>query len=268
MVGDTLNSLAERTNVSVHNLFVANCLQSYTVYPGAVIYLPFTPATPTPTVTAMPTPTLLPTGTRTATPVAPRITDAIVKADVGANQVAVFGYGENFRPFQQGFRAELVGLTTIPLNIQSGTSTNFEGRAPLDLLSLGDYSLVVTNPDGRAAIRNNVWPPRDSTATPTPTPPEITRVSPASGQLSRDARLTVQGRNFRPKEPGFRLELQLESGGFNVEFSIDEAIRPATATSFDILIPANSLVLGVYDLLVTNPDGQTDIERFAYDAIN
>ena len=106
------------------------------------------------------------------------------------------------------------------------------------------------------------------TPTPTPAPPEITRVSPSSGRISEDVRLTVQGRNFRPLEPGFLVELQSDDGTLTVVLPVDESVRPATSTSFDVIITSGTLTTGTYDLLVTNPDGQTDIERDAYDALN
>ena len=267
-VGDTLNNLAVRTNTSVNDLVQVNCLETFTVRPGDILNLPFIPPTPTPTYTPGPTRTTRPTRTRTATPIAPRIGNVTVNTDIANNLVTVFVTGENFRSQEQGFRAELAGLTTIPLQLgQARTSTSFEATAPLDQLDLGEYDLVVINPNGRLDIRENVWPPTNSTATPTPAPPEITRVSPSSGQVSVDVRLTIQGRNFLPLESGFRVELRLEDGSRTVELIVDQGVRPATSTSFDVLVFSGSLVGGDYDLLVTNPDGRTDIERFAYQAI-
>ncbi len=268
-LGDTLNSLATRTGVTVFDLQQANCLASYTIQPGQNIYLPMVPPTPTFTPVPQATGTRLPTPTRTATPVSPKIGTALVQTDVSANVVAVFVTGENFRPQEQGFRAELIGPTTVQLQIGgAATSTSFEGRASLDKLALGNYDLVVINPDGRMDTRTQVWPPSDTTPTPTPAPPEITRVSPSSGYRTQDVRLTVQGRNFRPLEAGFRTELQLTDGSFNVDLTIDESVRSATSTSYDVLIPAGTLETGSYDLLVTNPNGQTAIQRFAYEALN
>jgi LysM repeat protein len=267
-VGDTLNILSELTNSSVAELQTVNCLDSFTIRPLDIIFLPFTPPTVTPTPLPAATRPLAPTPTRTSTPIAPRINTTLVDVDLGENLVKVFVTGENFRSQEVGFRAELQGLTTIRLTLgDARTSTSFEATAPLDELTLGDYSLVVINPNGRLAIKENVYPPSNATPTPTPAPPEITRVSPSSGQISTDIRLTVQGRNFEPLEASFRVELQIEDGTFNKELNVDEGVRPATSTSFDVLVPAGELVAGRYDLLVTNPDGQTDIERLTYEAV-
>jgi LysM repeat protein len=267
-VGDTLNELAARTNTTVNELVQVNCLQSFTVRPGDIIALPFEPPVPTATVTPGPTGTRGPTPTRTATPIGPRINSATVNIDLPNNLITVIVTGENFRSQEAGFRAELRGFSTIPLQLgEARTSTSFEATAPLDELGLGEYDLVVINANGRLDVRENVWPTSSSTATPTPAPPIISRVSPSSGQITSQIRLTVQGSSFRPLETGFRVELQLDDGSLNVEVFVDETVRPATSTSFDVLIEANTLISGDYDMLVTNPDGRTDIERLAYRAI-
>lgn len=269
--GDTLNSLATRTNVSVFDLQQVNCLDSFTIQAGQTIYLPFTPPTPTVTNTPSPTGTRRPTPTRTPTPISPRILTVIVKQTDA--EIIVIVKGENFRSKEAGFRAELVGPTTIPLQLGAArTSTSFEASAPIpdDLpptLPRGAYDLVVINPSGRLDTKTGVYPPSNATPTTTPPPPEITRISPSSGRISEDVRLTVQGRNFRPLEAGFKVEIRAEDGSLTVELSVDEAVRPATSTSFDVIIRAGDLTRGTYDLLVTNPDGQTDIERSVYDAI-
>lgn len=269
-VGDTLNLLAERTLVSVADLQQVNCLESFTILPGQTIYLPFPPPTATPRPEPTPTGTRRPTPTRTPAPTTPKIGNVNVTADMGAGKILVVVTGENFDPRAQGFRAELRGPTTVILQIgPTATSTSFEGQAPLSAMVLSErYDLVVINPTGRLDIRTDVWPPSDATPTAIPSPPEISRVSPSSGRINQDVLLTIQGRNFFPKQLKFRVELKLDDGSLTVEVFVDERDRPATSTSFDVLIPANALVSGNYDLLVTNPDGQTDIERFAYDALN
>ena len=265
-VGDTLNTLSKRTNTTVFDLQQVNCLETFTIMPGDIIYLPYAPPTPTVTSTPTATGTRKPTPVRTSTPIAPRIQDALVR--VNEEVVSVFVTGENFQSRSQGFRAELVGLTTILLELgEARTTTSFEAYAPVEELQLGTYDLVVINPDGQLGKRENVWPKSDSTPVPTPLPPEIIQVSPSSGEIDKDVRLTVQGRNFQPLEPGFRVELRLDDGSLTVEIPVDEGVRPATNTSFDALILAGSLETGLYDLLVTNPDGQTDIDRSAYDAL-
>ena len=270
--GDTLNSLADRTNRSVFDLQQVNCLESFTILPGDTIYLPFTPPSPTPSPTRAPTGTRRPTPTRTATPINPRIINVVARQT--DTEIVVVVQGENFRSREQGFRAELVGPTTIELQLgEARTSTSFEAFAPIPsdlpvILPRGAYDLVVINPFGGLDTERGVFPPSDATPTPTPAPPEITRVSPSSGRISEDVRLTIQGRNFRPLEPGFLVEIRSDDGTLTADLPVDQSVRPATSTSFDVIVTAGTLTTGTYDLLVTNPNGQTDIERDAYDAIN
>ncbi|NJN94686.1 MAG: LysM peptidoglycan-binding domain-containing protein [Anaerolineales bacterium] len=130
-VGDTLNSLAERTNASVYDLQQVNCFTNLTVQPGQTIYLPFTPPTPTITptstpVTPSPTPTL--TGTPTATPRAPEI----FTAEPAVDRTTVFVVGRNFEVEQRGFRVELRGATGVT-RLTLGdlkSSTSFEAKLP------------------------------------------------------------------------------------------------------------------------------------------
>jgi hypothetical protein len=263
--GDTLEVLARRTNVSVFDLQRANCLESFALQPNQPLYLPFPP----PTATIPNTPTLTrvpgPTPTRTATPVAPRINEATVR--VNDDTITVFVIGENFRSRDSGFRAQLVGPSTIELSLgEARTITNFEATGPASQIVEGFYDLIVTNPDGYLDVRENVYPPSASAPTATPAPPEVSRVSPSSGSISSDITMTIQGLNFQPLVSGFEVELQKTDGTLTVSYNVDQSSRPATSTSFDIIITAGSLTAGSYDLLVTNPNGQTDIERFAYTA--
>jgi len=162
--GDTLNSLAERTETTPFILYETNCLESYTILPGQVIYLPFIP--PTPTASSTPTPvTPSPTPTRTGTP------------------------------------------------------------------------------------------------SPTPRPPEIFSNEPTAGKISGDIIMAVQGRYFLPEEDGFRVELRASGIKYNLQLG---DIR--TSTSFEAIIPANTIGPGTYDLWVINSDDQFDIRRSAYTA--
>lgn len=150
-VGDTLNSLAERTNVSVYDLQQVNCFTNLTVQPGQTIYLPFTPPTPTVTptgtpVTPSPTPTL--TGTPTATPRAPEI----FTAEPSVDRTTIFVVGRNFDVNENGFRVELRGGSgTIRLGLGNlRSSTSFEAvPTPQATLPSGSHDLRVINPDGQ-----------------------------------------------------------------------------------------------------------------------
>lgn len=149
-----MNSLAERTGVSVYDLQQVNCLTNLTIQPGQTVYLPFTPPTPTVTPTNTPTtPTATPTltGTPTATPRAPEI----FTADPSVDRKTLFVTGRNFRPDEDDFRVELRGTAGVtPLTLgELRSSTSFEARLPpVANLPGGVYDLRVINPDGQFDI--------------------------------------------------------------------------------------------------------------------
>lgn len=159
-VGDTMNSLAERTGASVYDLQQVNCLTNLTIQPGQTIYLPFTPPTSTVTPTNTPTtPTATPTltGTPTPTPRAPEI----FTADVSVDRKTLFVTGRNFRPDENDFRVELRGTSgTTQLTLgELRSSTSFEAKLPsVADLPAGVYDLRVINPDGQFDILRVILP--------------------------------------------------------------------------------------------------------------
>ncbi len=166
-LGDTFNSLATRTNVSVFELQESNCLRDIQI--GDSLYLPFIPPAPTVTNTSTPGGSSQPAATRTGTPFAPDIDEVITQQT--DTEIIVIVEGKNFRSKEAGFRVELVGPTTIVLTLgQAKTSTSFEASVPILPADLpkGSYDLVVINPNGRLDTKTNVFPP-GGTATPTVT---------------------------------------------------------------------------------------------------
>jgi LysM repeat protein len=266
--GDTLDTLAARTDTSVFELQQVNCLNSFTLKVGQTIYLPFTPPTPTVTYTPSPTGTRGPTPTRTPTAIAPQIesvTPNRVDRETADTEVIITVLGRNFKPDRLGFKIELRGPASIELELgDTFSSTSFDAIVPPGLPE-GTYSLVVTNPDGRAGIRQSAYTigPPGPTDTPSP-PPDITRFTPTSGNANEEITLTVQGVNFKPNQPGFKVELQSTGSSLRVELDLGE-IR--TDTNFTAIIRANTLERGDYNLVVTNPDGRSDIAPTIYRAL-
>jgi LysM repeat protein len=66
--GDTLNSLAARTNTTVYAIAQASCLTRNVIHAGQVVWLPFLPPPPTPTLPPTATYTPYPTPTSTLAP--------------------------------------------------------------------------------------------------------------------------------------------------------------------------------------------------------
>ena len=266
--GDTLDRLATRTDATVFELQQVNCLETLNLRVNQTIFLPFVP--PTPTVTWTPTPTSPPgpTPTRTPTPIAPQIDSVVpnrVDRDTADEEVTITVLGRNFRPNRRGFTVELRGPATVELELgQAYSSISFDAIVPADLPE-GTYSLVVTNPDGRAGIRQSAYTIGPATPTDTPAPaPDIIRFTPTAGEVDEEIILTVQGVNFQSSEIGFKVELQSISSSFRVELDLGE-IR--TNTNFTAIIRPNSLNGGDYNLVVTNPDGRSDIASTLYRAI-
>lgn len=267
--GDTLDSLAARSGMSVFELQQVNCLSAFNLKVGQTLYLPVTPPTPTVTYTPSPTGTRPPTPTRTATPTLPQIdsvTPNRVDREIADGEVVITVLGRNFQPNTLEFRAELRGpVTNVALLLGDAySSTSFNAIVPAGLPE-GSYSLVVTNPHGRQAIRASAYTIGPATPTDTPAPPpDIIRFTPTSGLITEEIILTVQGRNFRPNESGFKVELQSISSGTRLELDLDE-IR--TDTNFTAIIRPNALDPGDYNLIVTNPDNRSDIAATPYRAL-
>ena len=79
--------------------------------------------------------------------------------------------------------------------------------------------------------------------------------------LSAEITIAVLGRNFRPDEPGFRVELR--NGGTKYSLALGNL---KTGTGFEAIVPVG-VVPGTYDLWVINPDDQFDTERSAYTSL-
>lgn len=262
--GETLNSLAERTNSSVFDLQQANCLQSFTIRPGQEIFLPFTPPPPTETPTPMPAGTRGATPTRTPTALAPIINDVVPdRVDEDIDDVIITIIGRNFRSREADFKVELRGPQTIELQLgEARSDTSFDAIIPAGL-PVGIYDVIVTNPNNRAGVRESAFIIGEAPPTPTVSPgPRIDDVDPEEGFNDEDVIIEVRGRDFRPTETGFQVQLRI---GAEIETDL-ELVGSASSTSFNALIPAG-LPPNMYDLWVINPDGKEDVEPKAYEVL-
>lgn len=266
--GDTLNSLAERTNKSVFDLQQGNCLEAFTIQSGQQLFLPIAPPpkTETPTPRASATATIRPQSTPTV--VAPVVSDVVpdrVDADANLQPVTITVLGRNFRPTESGFRVELRGPQSLQLALgDSRTDTSFDAIVPANL-TLGTYDVIVTNQNGRAGVRESAFIIGEAAPTATPGPgPEITAVSNSVDDDGITLRLTITGRFFRPLESGFIVELQLSGGDLTVDLDVNEDEIPATDQSFDAVAPLDEFTSGDYTLRIQNPDGKFAQETEAY----
>ena len=259
--GDTLNSLAGRTNVSVFDLQQANCLTSFTIQAGQRLYLPFTPPPPTLTPTRPAANTPGPTPTRTPTAIAPVISQVVPdRVDKDNEGVIITVLGRNFRPTETGFTVELRGPQNLSLQLgDTRTDTNFDAFVPSGL-PVGTYDIVVTNANNRAGVRESAFIIGEAPPTPTPAPgPRIDNVAPDEGFNDTDVIINVTGIFFRPNETGFLVQLRI---GQEIRAEL-EKVGSSSSTSFNAIVPAG-LAPEVYDLWVINPDGKQDVEPGAY----
>jgi LysM repeat protein len=268
-VGDTLQSLAARTDSSVTELQKYNCLSSATLQPGQQIYLPFVPPTPTSVPTATTTPRPGPSPTRSPTPLRPQI-DSVVPNQVDRatadSDVLITVVGQNFQPEARDFRVDLRGPASVELTIVNrGSSTSFDALVPAGLPD-GTYDMVVTNFFDRAGTRPSAFTIGPPVPTTTPSPaPDVIRFTPTSGKISEEIILTVQGLYFAADQTGFKVELQAISGSFRHELDLGN-IR--TDTNFTAIIKSDTLERGDYNLVISNPDGRSDIASDRYRAID
>jgi hypothetical protein len=102
-------------------------------------------------------------------------------------------------------------------------------------------------------VTPSATPSRTGTPSATPRAPEI-----FSAEVSVDRQiLSVVGRNFRPEEDGFEVELRGATGVTPLALG-----RLQSSTSFEAeLPPPADLPGGDYDLRVINPDNQFDVLR-------
>ncbi len=263
--GDTLNSLANRINSSVFELQQANCLDSTILQNGQTVYLPVIP--PTPTETRIPSPTPQQTApTPTPTPFKPRIDNVVpdrVDKVTDQEDVIITVMGRNFRSSSAGFKVELRGPQNVLLQLgEARSELSFDAIVPSDLPE-GTYDVVVTNPDGRAATRESAYIIGPApTPGPTPSRPNISNFSPKSGDISQEVILTIIGSNFQPTDSNFEVKLRKGGNDFILDLGDDR-----TPTSFEAVIrPGQLTETGKYDLIVINPDGQSDIADDQYEA--
>ncbi len=299
--GDTLATLAQRVGKTVYDLQQINCLKDSTLQPRQIIYLPMLPFTPTPTdtptqvSTSTPLPKSAPSATFTPTPVMPFISSVSPSlGDLGQEvRLTIIGVNlglldERGPTIGRGFKVELrmvqprSGTIVKELKVADAprTSTNFEAIVPANLPE-GCYDLAIINPNGRLALKEKAYTNSSSypcslnvTMTPTPiptftpiptatpAPPRINTCSPSSSQVGQEVTLICTGNNFDPAEVNFKVEFQKQ----NQIIRLEVLNKDGTENYFRAIIPA-TLTPGSYDLIVTNPNGKSDIKRNIYEVI-
>jgi hypothetical protein len=294
--GDDWESLSQRVGLSPFDLQQANCRTS-TLRPGEFVFLPFAPPTPTPTDTRVPEPTAtsIPraaaTPISTPTPAKPMISQVTPHDGQLGQEVRLFVFGENLGLLDEhgirtdsGLSVELIMIEpnsqSVSLKVVRASSTDLEAIIPASLPE-GCYDLLVVNPSSptkrsdiveKAYTNNplkyiclpNVTPTPSPTNSPTPTsvpqPPRIINCIPVQGVNDEDVTIECTGQSFASNDTGFLVELRKSNTSIRLE------VTTGTDTNFKAIIKTG-IEVGVYDLVVTNPDKRSDIRRDAYTVV-
>jgi len=160
--------------------------------------------------------------------------------------------GANFRAGAQ-VKLTKSGQTAIQATGEVVVSpTRITCDLPLNGAATGQWNVVVTNSDTTSGSLDNGF----TVTEPSLPPPEITSITPESGIKSGQlCNIVITGNNF---QPGMSARVDLNSGAVAL-FVFSEVKTNDTLTG---CLDLGSLQAGVYDLTVTNPDGQSDtLER-------
>ncbi len=124
--------------------------------------------------------------------------------------------------------------STLLGNVRFVNSTTIEADVPAGL-PVGSYDVTVINPGDWAATRTRVFTVLSSS------PPTITEVRPTAGHALRSQRIHVFGSNF--------------ASGVQVQLgTIPLTVRRISGAHLVVEMPASAATVGVYDLVVINPD--------------
>ncbi|HKK92073.1 MAG TPA: IPT/TIG domain-containing protein, partial [Longimicrobiales bacterium] len=154
----------------------------------------------------------------------------------GGTRVTIAGSG-----FEPGATVTLGGTPATNVVVQSGTSIT----ATTPSSPAGVVDVVVTNPDTRAAtlVDGYTYAP----------PPTVTSITPSNGPTSGGTSVTITGTGF------------VSGAGVTVGGRAATGVRVNSSTSITATTPIRPA--GPADVVVTNPDGQSDTLRdgFTYD---
>jgi hypothetical protein len=144
----------------------------------------------------------------------------------------------------------------MSFSIQSVTSIAISGTLSIPgSAALGVWDITITNPDGQYVIAPGAF-----TVTTAP-PPTFTSVAPTLGARGTTVSITITGNNFMN---GVYVDFE----NINNPRSIILSVQSVTGTTITgtVSIPAY-VVLGAWDIHISNPDGQYVIARRVFTVI-
>ncbi len=160
--------------------------------------------------------------------------------------VSVLGEGR----FAEGATVTLIG----PAGERTPTSSvslgpdglSLSGRADFAGVSSGWYGLEIVNGDGSLVTL------RDVVEVVPPEAPSITRVTPKRGVAGETVSLTIEGRHLNPFAAA-----QLQNGGGGGTGATGSGNGRADGTDLTVALDLTDQTPGVWDVVVTNGNGQT-----------
>ncbi len=153
--------------------------------------------------------------------------------------------------FESGTLAKVIGQgITIPIQINSYSSSSIIGTLDLHNAPIGLYDIQVTNPDGKSDRKNGSFQVIDDTSL------QVISITPNTAPNTSPIRVTIEGEGF---QYGDTISLTKQNG--NPIFSENNEILPTSiSTTFDI----TNADPGIYTLNISNPDGQTAFLKDAF----
>jgi hypothetical protein len=169
----------------------------------------------------------------------------------GSNFLEVGDKGPTVTVGSQTFDATVVASSCTPVpgtytegNVQLCTSITF--TIPQDTFGPGDYDVTVTNPPPANCVSSEKLTLHDEA------PPVVTKVTPGT-ICQGGGTLTIDGSNFIAT-PTVSLEAQ------NLPTVTSSSVSmSSTGTQLTALIPGGAVPNNTYDVVVTNPDGCSDV---------
>lgn len=159
--------------------------------------------------------------------------------------------GENFIENILGVEAQL----TVTVGGIAAEKLQFDSAQKLYVTTpshtkSGEVDVIVTNPDSQQAKGTFTYNAELA----------ITSISPESGRLDGGTEIIIKGIGFIEKIPGVKANLTVTIGGAVVE------VRFVSSSELTAITPGRNQP-GEVEVIVINPDGQQDEEKFTYNPL-
>ena len=122
---------------------------------------------------------------------------------------------------------------------------------PITGAAAGVWDIVVVNPDGQEGSGSNLFTVVEGIPA-----PSVSSISPSGGFNTGTVLVEITGSNFNTTIPGGTIVRLTKSGEPDITVS---GLTPVSSTRIDVEFPITGASAGYWDVIVTNPDGQTGV---------